>query len=501
MSALYNPIPDIGFSSVRIGKFILQKGILSPPSQLSFLSVNSNWFFTSWLFDISSFVLYRIGRETVLRITAGILLTTLTFVLSKTAPATSKKNILYLALIVTLIIMNNAVEFKPLLITAFFFGIQIYMLQKNTSNKICFFLLYLMWANCDLGFITGLVYLIFYLSSSKNFSLQEKIRISLCGIWGAIFSYNTYRILSNPYSIILFFEPSPDFHLNSNRLQALGVLAGLASASLCKNGKESSSRSLANALISVFAISLVSGRYLPLALVASYPLILIGYDEIQAITKANEKSYSFALTLLVICFIVLYIPREGNKADKELMQFLDSHRFFGEIVSPLEIAGKSALVTNKKASMESVFGLYNAQSASTYRLIYSPWREEWDKIIADLNIGGIIVKRKEKSYYTITERKGWALIFQNEKFALFVKEEGINITLISKWGKITADAYPRPSEEERLKAAQVWLEKGNPYRARWEILELLKENPNNQKLYEKFKEIENQIQNAKQLKR
>lgn len=495
------PVPDIAFSSVRIGEFFLKKGVLPVPHQLSFLPVNSSWFNYSWLFDIFSFALYRLGEEWALRTTAGILTALSIFLLYKSAPSTEKIILRFAVTLFFLMVMNHALEFKPLSLTIFLFCLQIYMLQK-TSRKFLFFPLYLLWANCDLGFITGAVYLIFYLFSAKHLTSKAQIKILLSALGGAIFSYNTYRILSSPHSLKLFFEPTPDFHFNINRIQALWALAGLASAALCKREKKSGVSSHANALLAIFALSLMAGRYLPLAVIASYPILLEGLREFLRIIKLEKnKSFNFGATLLAICALLFAIPSEEKNAERSLLQFITTHSFFGEISAPWGIGGEVAYHTHKRACMESLFGLYDNQSAITYRTIYAPWGDEWEKAIADLKIGGIIVKRKESSYYAIAQKKEWALVFQNDKYALFVKEEGMNISLIAKWGKIAPDPEPKLSEEERIANAQRWLDGGNPYRARWELLKLLQENPTNKLASEKLAQVENLIQMAHEKRR
>lgn len=490
------PVPDSAFSSIRMGEFFLKKGILPPPYQLSFLPVNSSWFNYSWLFDIFSSALYRLGEEWALKTIAGILTALSVFLLYKSAPSTEKIILRFAVTLFFLMVMNHAFEFKPLLLTIFLFCLQIYMLQK-TSRKILFFLLYSLWANCDLGFICGVVYLIFYIFSAEHLTPKVRTKILLSALGGAIFSYNIYQILSNSHSLKLFFEPTPDFHLNINRFQALWALAGLASASLAKKVKGARVSQHANALLSIFALSLLAGRYLPLAVIASYPLLLEGLREfLRAVKLEENKPFNFGVTLLAICAFIFAIPREEKNAQKSLLQFITTHSFFGEVSAPLEIGGKVAHLTHKRACMESVFGLYDTQSAITYRTIYFPWGDEWEKAIIALKIGGIIVKRKENPYYAIAQKKGWALVFQNESYALFVKEDGMNISLIAKWGKIAPDTEPKLSEEERIANAQRWLDAGNLYRTKWELLKLLQENPKNKLASEKLAQVENLIQRA-----
>lgn len=495
------PVPDNAFSSVRVGEFFLKKRDFPAPHQLSFLPVNASWFNYSWLFDIFSSALYSIGEEWALRTTAAVLTAIFIFLLYKSAPSTEKASFRFVVILLLLMVMNHAFEFKPFLLTSFLFCLQIYMLQR-TSRKILFFPLYLLWANCDLGFISGAVYLIFYLFHAKHLPSKAPIKILLSALGGMIFSYTTYKILSNPHSIKLFFEPTPDFHLNINRLQAMWALAGLASASLCKRGKDPGVNSQTNALLSILSLSLLAGRYLPLTVIASYTLLLKGLREFLGIIKLEEnKSFNFGVTVLAICAFLFTIPGKEKNSERSLMQFIATHRFFGEICSPLEIGGKTAYITHKKACMEPLFGLYNAQSASTYRTIYALWRDDWDKTINDLKVGWIILKRKDASYYAIAQKKGWALVFQNEEYALFVKEEGMNITVIAQKGKIAPDTEPKLSDEEIIANAQRWLSAGNPYRARWELLKLLQQNQNNKTASEKLAEVENIIRIANEKQR
>jgi Tfp pilus assembly protein PilF len=72
----------------------------------------------------------------------------------------------------------------------------------------------------------------------------------------------------------------------------------------------------------------------------------------------------------------------------------------------------------------------------------------------------------------------------------------MNIPLIAKWGKIAPDTEPKLSEEERIANARMWFSAGNPYRARWELLKLLQQNPNNKTASEKLAQVENLIQRA-----
>jgi len=498
LAGLANPIPDIAYMGLRLGEHIVRRHSLAPADYLSYLPISSGWWDTSWLWNAISCVLFSVGGEFALRALAALASTLLAILIYKISSAQEPVDVVAVSFVPAFMVLRDSLSFRPMIASLVFFAAQMLFLERRSARAWKFTLLYLAWAQVDHAFVAGLTYLISYLFMEKSVPRGRKIAWALAAIIGSAPSPNMWQFARHFSSIVIIFEPTEDFHVFFNMLQALAVFSGLACAAYMR---ERSGRAVALLVLAV--LGLIAGEYFPLSALAAIPIITaleksLTAGALQPVLKAGRRAILLYVAIGVL--IVALAPHRRMDADDKIIIFLKSHPMFGQIFAPWQIGGRVGYITGKKIVIDGEHIFYNWGAFDVYKRLNSAEDPEWDGLTLRYGIGGIIVPTSAFYYRILGSKPEWALVFDSGEYLFFVRDGGLNSTLLDRWGRLNAREVEKGSPEfalNRLKEkAKEWEKKGNPYEARWYLITLLASDPNDREAQQLLARVERQITEA-----
>lgn len=493
-AGLAHPIPDLGWVGLKLGEQLARHHSPAPPDFFSYLPVSSGWWDVSWLWNLISYGLYTEGGEIALRASAGLLAALLAVLVCRISCGPKPAALSIVLPFLLMMSLKESLAFQPMLAGMSLFAAQTLLIEKRKGRPVAFFLLYLVWAQTGHSFVVGLTYLFVCAIAEKSAPRKQYIAWALSALIGAMPSPTMWHFITRPSSMAVIFEPTADYHNIFNQLQALAVFSGLAGAAY---RREKSGRTAALAALTV--LGLIAGEYFPFAVIAAAPLIFAAVRQLGEELRLSSPVTGGIAVILLLISLKLLVPQKPyfHYNEEKLFSFLGGHAMFGQIFAPWNISGRVGFVTGKKIAIDARPGLYRGEAAGIYAELSRMDSSSWDDLARRLSLGGVIVSNSRPEYRFMAMKPDWALAFELGNYAFFVRDEGLNLSLLDRWGRPKPRVAERGTPEELARnlreRALDWEKKGNPYRARWAWLTILAKNPNDGEAGKSLEGIERRI--------
>jgi hypothetical protein len=472
---------DTGYH-IRTGELILNSLSIPKYDIFSFLSPPLPWIAHEWLSEVLMAAVHGTFGLSGVVLIFSLTISSIYFCLFKLLQNQSK-NIILVAVIVLLAAISSSLHWlaRPhvfsLLLTVLWYKL-LDDYQYQGQNRLYFLLpMTLLWVNLHGGFIVGLMLVAFYLAGNVIESVQIYIQRgkpewSKCKVLAATGIFCLFISLLNPHGYHILFFPfkltgdtfimdhvqeflSPNFHQPLPYKYLLLFLIGtLAVSKLTVNFIELT-------LILIFTyMSLYSARYIPLFAIITAPILVRLIDTTLANSKGTllnvftRKSHEIGTTdaatrgflwpiacslavILIAAGGILHFRFDETKFPVAAVSFLKTENIHGNMFNNDEFGDYIiyAAWPKYKVFSDGRSDMYGAARGKEYfKVAYV--EPGWEEVLQKYDVSWIIFGTSTALSEILRTKDEWHLVYADGTANIFVKDDGKNQDLISKYPRV-----------------------------------------------------------------
>ncbi len=346
-----------------------------------------------------------------------------------------------------IILLSERTEVRPEVISFFFIALFLYILISHSEKKAIFWLvpLQLIWVNCHIYFIIGILMTGGYLFSEiirkkpiKRLSLVLLLLILVslinpAGIQGLTYPLNIFK----NYGYMIVENQSP-FFLEKLMLNPVIPFFKVVSFLLIISFLFNLNNFSIFFFIASAAVVIGGGK-----MIRNIPLIgLIGLPVLSINYSRHLKKILPFLLLIALFFTIKNIPAESRGLgltfqSNDSASFYKENNLKGPIFNNYDIGSYLIWHLEEKVFVDN---RPEAYSRSFFEEIYKPMQlddEEWEKRLKEYNFNVIFFTHQESTPWGrtfITKRfKDWPLVYADNHAVIFVKDIPENKKIIEKY--------------------------------------------------------------------